>query len=54
MPNTEDMHDDAFLPLLRARRKGPGELLVSSSLFAVYVGLMGTAGALRSLQSLVR
>jgi hypothetical protein len=49
MPNTEDMHDDALLPLVRARRKGPGELLVSGSLFAVYLGLMGTAGVLRAI-----
>jgi hypothetical protein len=37
-----------------ARREGPGELLLTGGLLALYVGLRGTARALGAIESVVR
>jgi hypothetical protein len=38
----------------RARREGPRELLLTSSLIVVYTGLRGMARALGALESVIR
>jgi hypothetical protein len=40
--------------VISARRRGTGELLLTSGLLVVYVGLRGTARALGALEAVVR
>jgi hypothetical protein len=43
----------AMTQLAAARREGTGELLLTSGLLVLYVGLRGTARALGALESVV-